>query len=68
MARSIKDESLSNNFYLDVTWGELDYLFIDLPPGTGDEPLTVMQLIPDMDGVVIVTMPSEVSEAVVRNQ
>ena len=37
-----------------------------MPPGTGDEPLTVMQLIPDMDGVVIVTMPSEVSEAVVK--
>ena len=50
----------------DVVWGELDYLFVDLPPGTGDEPLTVMQLIPDMDGVVIVTMPSEVSEAVVK--
>jgi ATP-binding protein involved in chromosome partitioning len=53
-------------FISDVTWGELDYLFIDLPPGTGDEPLSVAQLIPDMDGVVIVTMPSEISEAVVK--
>jgi len=53
-------------FLSDVTWGDLDYLFIDLPPGTGDEPLSVMQLIPDMDGVVIVTMPSEVSQAVVK--
>jgi ATP-binding protein involved in chromosome partitioning len=53
-------------FLSDITWGELDYLFIDLPPGTGDEPLSVMQLIPDMDGVVIVTMPSEVSQAVVK--
>jgi ATP-binding protein involved in chromosome partitioning len=53
-------------FLSDITWGELDYLFIDLPPGTGDEPLSVMQLIPDMDGVVIVTIPSEVSQAVVR--
>jgi len=53
-------------FLSDVTWGELDYLFIDLPPGTGDEPLSVMQLIPDLDGVVIVTMPSEVSQAVVK--
>jgi len=53
-------------FLSDVTWGELDYLFIDLPPGTGDEPLSVMQLIPDMDGVVIVTIPSEVSQAVVK--
>lgn len=53
-------------FLSDVTWGELDYLFIDLPPGTGDESLSIMQLIPDMDGVVIVTMPSEVSQAVVK--
>jgi ATP-binding protein involved in chromosome partitioning len=53
-------------FLSDVTWGELDYLFIDLPPGTGDEPLSVMQLIPDMDGVVIVTIPSEVSQGVVK--
>ncbi len=53
-------------FLSDVIWGDLDYLFVDLPPGTGDEPLSVMQLIPDMDGVIIVTMPSEVSEAVVK--
>ncbi len=53
-------------FLSDVTWGDLDYLFIDLPPGTGDEPLSVTQLIPDMDGVVIVTIPSEVSQAVVK--
>jgi len=48
-------------FLSDITWGEPDFLFVDLPPGTGDEPLSVMQLIPDMDGVVIVTIPSEVS-------
>jgi len=53
-------------FISDVTWGDLDYLLVDLPPGTGDEPLSVMQLIPDMDGVIIVTMPSEVSESVVK--
>ena len=53
-------------FISDVAWGELDYLFIDLPPGTGDEPLSIMHLIPDMDGVVIVTMPSELSEAIVK--
>ncbi len=57
---------LIQQFLSDVVWGELDYLFVDLPPGTGDEPLTVMQLIPDMNGVVIVTMPSEVSETVVK--
>ena len=57
---------LIQQFISDISWGNLDVLFIDLPPGTGDEPLTVMQLIPDMDGVLIVTMPSEVSEAVVK--
>jgi ATP-binding protein involved in chromosome partitioning len=50
----------------DVLWGGLDFLFVDLPPGTGDEPLSIMQLIPDMDGVVIVTIPSEVSQIVVK--
>ncbi|MEM3518723.1 MAG: Mrp/NBP35 family ATP-binding protein [Nitrososphaerales archaeon] len=53
-------------FLSDIKWGGLDFLFIDLPPGTGDEPLSVIQLIPDMDGVVIVTMPSEVSQIVVK--
>jgi len=53
-------------FLADITWGELDFLLVDLPPGTGDEPLSVMQLIPDIDGVIIVTMPSEVSQAVVK--
>jgi ATP-binding protein involved in chromosome partitioning len=53
-------------FLSDITWGELDFLFVDLPPGTGDEPLSVIQLIPDMDGVVIVTIPSEVSQIVVK--
>lgn len=53
-------------FLSDITWGQLDFLFIDLPPGTGDEPLSVMQLLPDMDGVIIVTIPSEVSQVVVK--
>lgn len=53
-------------FLSDIAWGELDFLFIDLPPGTGDEPLSVMQLLPEMDGVVIVTIPSEVSQIVVK--
>jgi ATP-binding protein involved in chromosome partitioning len=53
-------------FLSDFMWGELDFLFIDAPPGTGDEPLSVMQLIPDMDGTIIVTIPSEVSEDVVK--
>jgi ATP-binding protein involved in chromosome partitioning len=53
-------------FLSDFLWGELDFLFIDVPPGTGDESLSVMQLIPKMDGTVIVTIPSEVSEDVVK--
>src|SRR4030042_6962202 len=53
-------------FLSDITWGELEFLFIYIPPGTGDEPLSVMQLIPDLDGVIIVTIPSEVSQVVVK--
>jgi len=53
-------------FLSDFMWGELDFLFIDAPPGTGDESLSVMQLMPEMDGTIIVTIPSEVSEDVVK--
>ncbi len=53
-------------FLEDMTWGDLDVLFIDLPPGTGDEPLTIAQFLPEMDGVVIVTMPSELSSSIVK--
>jgi len=46
----------------DVAWGPLDVLIIDNPPGTGDEPLTVLQIIPDIDAVVMVTTPNVVSQ------
>ena len=48
-------------FLSDVNWGELDYLIIDAPPGTGDEPLSVCQLIKDVTGAIIVTTPQEIS-------
>ncbi len=57
---------LIKQFLTDVAWGELDYLIVDSPPGTGDEPLSVCQLIPDPDGAVIVTTPQDVALADVR--
>ena len=48
-------------FIEDVNWGELDYLVIDMPPGTGDEALSIVQLIPKADGMVIVTTPQDVA-------
>lgn len=48
-------------FIEDVNWGPLDYLIVDMPPGTGDEALSIVQLIPKADGMVIVTTPQDVA-------
>jgi Mrp family chromosome partitioning ATPase/predicted Fe-Mo cluster-binding NifX family protein len=52
-------------FWTDVLWGDIDYLFIDMPPGTGDVPLTVFQSIP-LDGIIIVTSPQDLVSMIVK--
>ena len=52
---------LISQFLGDVNWGELDYLVIDSPPGTGDEPLSIVQLVPGLSGAIIVTTPQEIA-------
>jgi len=57
--------NMVKQFWSDVAWGELDYLFVDMPPGTGDVPLTVFQSIP-VDGVIMVTSPQELVRLIVK--
>ena len=52
-------------FWTDVAWGEIDYMFVDCPPGTGDVPLTVFQSLP-LDGIVIVTSPQDLVSLIVK--
>ena len=52
-------------FWTDVLWGDVDYMFVDMPPGTGDVPLTVFQSLP-VDGIIIVTSPQELVGRIVE--
>ncbi len=52
-------------FWTDVVWGDVDFMFVDMPPGTGDVPLTVFQSLP-VDGIIIVTSPQELVSMIVE--
>ena len=57
--------NMVKQFWTDVIWGDVDYLFVDMPPGTGDVPLTVFQSLP-IEGIVIVTSPQDLVKMIVK--
>ena len=57
--------NMVKQFWTDVIWGDVDYLFVDMPPGTGDVPLTVFQSLP-IQGIVIVTSPQDLVKMIVK--
>ena len=57
--------NMVKQFWTDVVWDKIDYLFVDMPPGTGDVPLTVFQSLP-IDGIVIVSSPQDLVKMIVK--
>jgi ATP-binding protein involved in chromosome partitioning len=64
--RGTVEMSVIREMISDMAWGELDVLLIDMPPASSDKPPVIAQLIPDLDGAIIVTIPSEISQFIVR--
>jgi ATP-binding protein involved in chromosome partitioning len=64
--RGTVEMSVIREFISDVNWGPLDLLLIDMPPASSDKPPIIAQMIPDLDGAVIVTIPSEISQFIVK--
>jgi len=64
--RGTVEMSVIRELISDVVWGDLDILLIDMPPASSDKPPVIAQLIPELDGAIIVTIPSEISQFIVK--